>query len=151
MTMLLVCLVQVITAVTAIFFGALTGMGVGRDLRRAIYRPVDDLSMLEVGKFGSATLITRNTDDFHQVHMLVVMTLTVMVATRIMCVGGISLAPRDDIGLAWLVWVSVPVLFVVVAILVYLLMPLFRRMQDQVDDITGVLREPITGIRVIRA
>jgi ATP-binding cassette subfamily B multidrug efflux pump len=151
MTMLLVCLVQVITAITAIFFGARTGMGVGRDLRRAIYRQVDDLSMLEVGKFGSATLITRNTNDVQQVQMLVLMTLNFMVSTPIMCIGGIIMALREDIGLSWLVWVSVPVLFVVVAILVYLLVPLFRRMQDQVDDINGVLREQITGIRVIRA
>lgn len=151
MTMLLVCLVQVITAITAIFFGARTGMGVGRDLRRAIYRQVDDLSMLEVGKFGSATLITRNTNDVQQVQMLVLMTLNFMVSTPTMCIGGIIMALREDIGLSWLVWVSVPVLFVVVAILVYLLMPLFRRMQDQVDDINGVLREQITGIRVIRA
>ncbi|MCU4295842.1 ABC transporter ATP-binding protein [Brevibacterium permense] len=151
MTMLLVCLVQVVTAITAIYFGARTGMGVGRDLRRAIYRQVDDLSMLEVGKFGSATLITRNTNDVQQVQMLVLMTLNFMVSTPIMCIGGIIMALREDAGLSWLVWVSVPVLFIVVAILVYLLMPLFRRMQDQVDDINGVLREQITGIRVIRA
>ncbi|GAA1509013.1 ABC transporter transmembrane domain-containing protein [Brevibacterium permense] len=151
MTMLLVCLVQVVTAITAIYFGARTGMGVGRDLRRAIYQQVDDLSMLEVGKFGSATLITRNTNDVQQVQMLVLMTLNFMVSTPIMCIGGIIMALREDAGLSWLVWVSVPVLFIVVAILVYLLMPLFRRMQDQVDDINGVLREQITGIRVIRA
>lgn len=151
MTMLLVCLVQVVTAISAIYFGARTGMGVGRDLRRAIYGKVDELSMLEVGKFGSATLITRNTNDVQQVQMLVLMTLNFMVSTPIMCIGGIIMALREDAGLSWLVWVSVPVLFIVVAILVYLLMPLFRRMQDQVDDINGVLREQITGIRVIRA
>ncbi|WP_166969865.1 ABC transporter ATP-binding protein [Brevibacterium atlanticum] len=151
MRMLLVCFVQVITAITAIYFGAKTGMGVGRDLRRAVYRQVDDLSMLEVGQFGSATLITRNTNDVQQVQMLVLMTLNFMVSTPIMCIGGIIMALREDVGLSWLVWVSVPVLFVVVAILVYLLMPLFRRMQSQVDDINGVLREQITGIRVIRA
>ena len=85
------------------------------------------------------------------VQMLVLMTLNFMVSTPIMCIGGIIMALREDVGLSWLVWVSVPVLFIVVAILVYLLMPLFRRMQDQVDDINGVLREQITGIRVIRA
>lgn len=151
MTMLLVCLVQVVTAVTAIYFGARTGMGVGRDLRRAIYSKVDELSTLEVGKFGSATLITRNTNDVQQVQMLVLMTLNFMVSTPIMCIGGIIMALREDVGLSWLVWVSVPILFIVVGILVYLLMPLFRRMQGQVDDINGVLREQITGIRVIRA
>lgn len=151
MTMLIVCLVQVITAVTAIYFGARSAMGVGRDIRRAIYSRVDELSTLEVGKFGSATLITRNTNDVQQVQMLVLMTLNFMVSTPIMCIGGIIMAFREDPGLSWLVWVSVPVLFVVVGILVVLLMPLFRRMQDQVDDINGVLREQITGIRVIRA
>ncbi|MDN5833941.1 MAG: ABC transporter ATP-binding protein/permease [Brevibacterium sp.] len=151
MTMIIVCLVQVVTAVTAIFFGARTGMGVGRDLRRAIYSKVDELSTLEVGRFGSATLITRNTNDVQQVQMLVLMTLNFMVSTPIMCIGGIIMALREDVGLSWLVWVSVPALFIVVGILVYLLMPLFRRMQEQVDDINGVLREQITGIRVIRA
>ncbi|MDN5658845.1 ABC transporter ATP-binding protein [Brevibacterium sandarakinum] len=151
MTMIIVCLVQVVTAVTAIFFGARTGMGVGRDLRRAIYSKVDELSTLEVGGFGSATLITRNTNDVQQVQMLVLMTLNFMVSTPIMCIGGIIMALREDVGLSWLVWVSVPSLFIVVGILVYLLMPLFRRMQEQVDDINGVLREQITGIRVIRA
>ncbi len=151
MTMLIVCLVQVITAVTAIYFGARSAMGVGRDIRRAVYSRVDDLSTLEVGKFGSATLITRNTNDVQQVQMLVLMTLNFMVSTPIMCIGGIIMAFREDAGLSWLVWVSVPTLFVVVGILVVLLMPLFRRMQDQVDDINGVLREQITGIRVIRA
>ncbi|SMX84070.1 ATP-binding cassette, subfamily B [Brevibacterium sp. 239c] len=151
MTMIVVCLVQVVTAVTAIFFGARTGMGVGRDLRRAIYSKVDELSTLEVGKFGSATLITRNTNDVQQVQMLVLMTLNFMVSTPIMCIGGIIMALREDVGLSWLVWVSVPSLFIVVGILVYLLMPLFRRMQEQVDDINGVLREQITGIRVVRA
>ncbi len=151
MTMLVVCLVQVVTAITAIFFGARAAMGVGRDLRRSIYSKVDELSALEVGRFGSATLITRNTNDVQQVQMLVLMTLNFMVSTPIMCIGGIIMALREDIGLSWLVWVSVPTLFVVVGILVFLLMPLFRRMQDQVDDINGVLREQITGIRVIRA
>lgn len=151
MTMIIVCLVQVITAVTAIFFGARTGMGVGRDLRRAIYSKVDELSTLEVGRFGSATLITRNTNDVQQVQMLVLMTLNFMVSTPIMCIGGVIMALREDVGLSWLVWVSVPALFIVVGILVYLLMPLFRRMQEQVDDINGVLREQITGIRVVRA
>src|SRR5699024_9856957 len=105
----------------------------------------------EVGKFGSATLITRNTNDVQQVQMLVLMTLNFMVSTPIMCIGGIIIALREDIGLSWLVWVSVPVLFVVVGILVCLLMPLFRRMQYHVDDIDAVLREQLAGIRVIRA
>ncbi|QEE61844.1 ABC transporter ATP-binding protein [Salinibacterium sp. dk2585] len=150
-TMLGVCLVQVATAITAVYFGARTSMAVGRDIRRAIYRKVDSLSALELGRFGTATLITRGTNDVQQVQMLVLMTLNFMVSTPIMCVGGIIMALREDAGLSWLVWVSVPVLFLVVGILVFLLMPLFRQMQDRIDGINGVLREQIIGIRVVRA
>jgi ATP-binding cassette subfamily B multidrug efflux pump len=151
MTMLTVCLVQVITAIGGIYFGARTAMAIGRDLRREVYRNVDTLSALEVGKFGSATLITRSTNDVQQVQMLVLMTLNFMVSTPIMCVGGIIMALREDVGLSWLVWVSVPVLVIIVGFLVFLLMPLFREMQDRIDTINGVLREQIVGIRVVRA
>ncbi|PFG29568.1 ABC transporter ATP-binding protein [Paramicrobacterium agarici] len=151
MVMLAVCFAQIIAAISAIYCGARVGMAVGRDLRRAVYRKVDKLSALEVGRFGTATLITRNTNDVQQVQMLVLMTLNFMVSTPIMCIGGIIMALREDVGLSWLVWVSVPVLFVIVGILVKLLLPLFREMQDRIDTINGVLREQIVGIRVIRA
>lgn len=149
--MLVVCLVQVLTAIAAIYFGARTAMAVGRDLRRDVYRKVDSLGTLDVSRFGTATLITRNTNDVQQVQMLVLMTLNFMVSTPIMCVGGIIMALREDAGLSWLVWVSVPVLFAVVTVLVVKLLPLFREMQDRIDGINGVLREQIVGIRVIRA
>lgn len=151
MTMMLVCLVQVATAIVGVYFGARTAMAIGRDLRREVYRKVDSLSGLEVGKFGSATLITRGTNDVQQVQMLVLMTLNFMVSTPIMCIGGIIFAIREDVGLSWLVWVSVPILFIVVGALVGLLLPLFRLMQDRIDGINSVLREQITGIRVVRA
>ncbi|KQQ06221.1 MULTISPECIES: ABC transporter ATP-binding protein [unclassified Rathayibacter] len=150
-TMLGVCLVQVVTAIGGVYFGARTAMAVGRDLRRDVYRRVDSLSGLEVGGFGTATLITRGTNDVQQVQMLVLMTLNFMVSAPIMCVGGIIFALREDAGLSWLVWVSVPLLFVVVGVLVFLLLPLFRLMQDRIDGINSVLREQITGIRVVRA
>ncbi|QHC69043.1 ABC transporter ATP-binding protein [Rathayibacter sp. VKM Ac-2801] len=151
MTMLGVCVVQVAAAIGAVYFGARTAMSVGRDLRRDVYRRVDSLSGLEVGGFGTATLITRGTNDVQQVQMLVLMTLNFMVSAPIMCVGGIVFALREDAGLSWLVWVSVPLLFVVVGFLVFLLLPLFRLMQDRIDGINSVLREQITGIRVVRA
>ncbi|GAB3618414.1 ABC transporter ATP-binding protein [Okibacterium endophyticum] len=150
-TMLVVCLVQVVFAISGIYFGAKAAMAIGRDLRREIYRKVDSLSALEVGGFGTATLITRNTNDVQQVQMLVLMTLNFMVSTPIMCIGGIIMALREDLGLSWLVWVAVPVLFVVVGFLVVRLLPLFREMQERIDTINGVLREQIVGIRVIRA
>ncbi|MGG7510217.1 ABC transporter ATP-binding protein [Plantibacter sp. YIM 135249] len=151
MMMLTVCLVQVIAAIGGVYFGARTAMAVGRDLRREVYRKVDSLSALELGHFGTATLITRGTNDVQQVQMLVLMTLNFMVSTPIMCIGGIIMALREDAGLSWLVWVSVPVLFIVVGFMVYLLMPLFRQMQDRIDGINSVLREQIVGIRVVRA
>ncbi|SEB51625.1 ATP-binding cassette, subfamily B [Paramicrobacterium humi] len=149
--MLIVCFGQVLAAIAAIYCGARVAMAVGRDLRRAVYRKVDRLTALEVGRFGTPTLITRNTNDVQQVQMLVLMTLNFMVSTPIMCIGGIIMALREDVGLSWLVWVSVPVLFVIVGILVKLLLPLFREMQERIDTINGVLREQIVGIRVIRA
>ncbi|MGO1734933.1 MAG: ABC transporter ATP-binding protein [Leucobacter sp.] len=150
-TMLIVALCQVVTAVSAVYFGARASMGIGRDLRRQVYRKVDSLSMLEATRFGAGTLITRGTNDVQQVQMLVLMTLNFMVAAPIMAIGGIIMALREDAGLSWLVWVSVAVLAVIVSFLVWLLLPLFREMQDRVDDINSVLREQIMGIRVVRA
>ncbi|MET0854213.1 MAG: ABC transporter ATP-binding protein [Microterricola sp.] len=151
MTMLMVCFVQVFTAIGGIYFGARAAMAIGRDLRREVYRKVDSLGALELNRFGSGTLITRGTNDVQQVQMLVLMTLNFMVSTPIMCIGGIIMALREDPGLSWLLWVSVPALFLIVGILVYLLMPLFRQMQDRIDGINSVLREQIIGIRVVRA
>ncbi|WP_017793068.1 ABC transporter ATP-binding protein [Leucobacter salsicius] len=149
--MLAISLAQVIAAVAAVYFGARAAMGIGRDLRREVYRKVDSLSTLEATKFGAGTLITRGTNDVQQVQMLVMMTLNFMVTAPIMAIGGIIMALREDAGMSWLVWVSVAVLAVIVSFLVWLLLPLFRKMQDRVDNINGVLREQIMGIRVVRA
>ncbi|PIJ54388.1 multidrug ABC transporter ATP-binding protein [Leucobacter sp. OLES1] len=150
-TMLAVCLMQVITAIGGVYFGARVSMAAGRDLRRSVYRKVDSLSTLEATRFGAGTLITRGTNDVQQVQMLTLMTLNFMVTTPIMCIGGIIMALREDAGMSWLVWVSVSALAVIVGFLVWLLLPLFRNMQARVDDINGVLREQIMGIRVVRA
>ncbi|WP_125100549.1 ABC transporter ATP-binding protein [Leucobacter chromiireducens] len=149
--MLIVSLGQLLTAVAAVYFGARTSMGIGRDLRREVYRKVDSLSTLEATKFGAGTLITRGTNDVQQIQMLVLMTLNFMVSAPIMAIGGVIMALREDAGMSWLVWVSVAVLAVIVSFLVWLLLPLFRKMQDRVDAINGVLREQIMGIRVVRA
>ncbi|WP_028245203.1 ABC transporter ATP-binding protein [Pseudoclavibacter soli] len=149
--MLLVCLVQVVTAVAAIWFGARTAMAIGRDLRRDLFDTVTAMSEQQVRLFGSPTLITRGTNDIQQVQMLALMTLNFMVSTPIMCIGGIVMALREDVGLSWLVWTSVPLLLVIVGFLVARLMPLFRTVQERIDGINGVLREQIIGIRVVRA
>lgn len=149
--MLGVAFVQVATAIAGVYFGSKAAMAVGRDLRRGVFHKVAGFSAREVNGFGAPSLITRGTNDVQQVQMLVLMGLNFMVSAPIMCVGGIIMAVREDLQLSWLVWVSVPALFVVVGFLVWKLMPLFRTMQTKIDGINGVLREQITGIRVVRA
>lgn len=149
--MLIVCFVQVIAAVAATYFGARASMSTGKDIRRSFYRKVDALPSLDLARWGMPTLITRNTNDVQQVQMLLLMTFNFMVSTPIMCIAGIIFAVRVDAGLSWLIWVSVAVLFVVVGILVWLLLPMFRIMQERIDGVNGVIREQIVGIRVIRA
>ena len=149
--MLAVAFAQVIAAVVAVWCGARTAIGVGRDLRRDVYRRVGQFSAREVGKFGAPSLITRTTNDVQQIQMLTLMGLNFMVMAPIMCVGGIVMALREDPGLSWLVWVSIPVMGVLLGLVVSRLMPWFRIMQERIDGINGVLREQITGIRVIRA
>ncbi|WP_336714091.1 ABC transporter ATP-binding protein [Arthrobacter sp. USHLN218] len=149
--MLGVAFVQVATAIAGVYFGSKAAMAVGRDLRKGVFHKVAGFSAREVNEFGAPSLITRGTNDVQQVQMLVLMGLNFMVSAPIMCVGGIIMAVREDLQLSWLVWVSVPALFVVVGFLVWKLMPLFRTMQTKIDGINGVLREQITGIRVVRA
>jgi len=149
--MLVVCFIQVIAAVTATYFGARASMSAGKDIRRSFYRKVDALPSLDLARWGMPTLITRNTNDVQQVQMLLLMTFNFMVSTPIMCIAGIIFAVQVDAGLSWLIWVSVAVLFIVVGVLVSLLLPMFRIMQERIDGVNGVIREQIVGIRVIRA
>ncbi len=149
--MLLVTLVQVVCAATAVFFGAKAAMGFGRDVRSGIFHQVSDFSAREMGQFGAPSLITRITNDVQQVQMLVLMTCTLLVAAPITAIGGIVMAIREDGGLAWILAVSVPVLVVCILLVVSRMVPQFRKMQDRIDTVNRVLREQITGIRVVRA
>ncbi|MGO4299578.1 ABC transporter ATP-binding protein [Leifsonia sp. RAF41] len=149
--MLGVTLVQVACAITAVYFGAKVAMLVGRDLREAIFHRVGEFSEREVSSFGAPSLITRNTNDVQQVQMLVMMTCTLLVSAPILAVGGIVLAMQQDIDLSWLIAVSVPALLVAVSIIISRMVPLFRRMQDRIDRVNRVLREQLSGIRVVRA
>ncbi len=149
--MLGVTLVQILASVTAVYFGARTAMAVGRDLRTDVFTRVGRFSAREVAHFGAPSLITRNTNDVQQVQMLVVMAATMMVAAPIMGVGGIIMALREDIGLSWLLVVSVPALLLSIGAIVVRMVPLFRVMQDRIDTVNRVLREQLTGIRVVRA
>jgi len=149
--MLGVTLVQVACSITAVYFGAKVAMRVGRDLRGSIFQKVGEFSEREVSKFGAPSLITRNTNDVQQVQMLVLMTCTLLVSAPILAIGGIILAMQQDIQLSWLIAVSVPILLVAVGLIISRMVPLFRKMQERIDRVNRVLREQLTGIRVVRA
>src|SRR4030081_1655936 len=149
--LLVVTLAQIACSVAAVYFGARAAMAFGRDVRSAIFHRVGSFSAREVAQFGAPSLITRNTNDVQQVQMLVLMTCTVMVAAPIMCVGGIIMALRQDVGLSWLMVVCIPILVVAIALIVIRMVPLFRAMQARIDAVNRVLREQLSGIRVVRA
>jgi ATP-binding cassette subfamily B protein len=149
--MLVVSLVQILCSAAAVYVGARTAMRVGRDLRSALFHRVGTFSGREVARFGAPSLITRTTNDVQQVGMLVLMASTLMVTAPIMMVGGIVMAAREDLGLSWLVAVAVPLLFGSVGLIASRMVPGFRLMQTRIDAVNRVLREQITGIRVVRA
>lgn len=149
--MLIVAFIQVSAAIAAIWFGSRTAMGLGRDLRSEVFRRVTRYSAEDMSNFGTATLITRGTNDVQQVQMVYMMMLNFMVAAPIMSIGGIIMAIREDAGMSWLVAVSVIVLLAAISVIIVRLMPLFRAWQGKLDVMNGTLREQIAGIRVVRA
>ena len=149
--MLAVSIVQIVASIVSVYFGARTAMSFGRDLRASIFSRVGTFSAREVAHFGAPSLITRNTNDVQQVQMLVVMACTLMIGAPIMCVGGIIMAMREDIGMSWLLGISVPVLAVTIGMIVTRMVPQFRTMQVRIDTVNRILREQIGGIRVVRA
>jgi ATP-binding cassette subfamily B protein len=149
--MLGVSVVQVACSVSAVYFGARTSMAVGRDVRAAVFDRVQSFSAREVGHFGAPSLITRTTNDVQQIQMLVLLSFTLMVSAPIMCVGGIIMALGQDVTLSSLLLAVVPVLAFTVSMIIRRMRPLFRKMQVRLDSVNRVLREQITGIRVIRA
>ncbi|HEX4050193.1 MAG TPA: ABC transporter ATP-binding protein [Steroidobacteraceae bacterium] len=149
--MLLVSLAQVACSVAATYYGSQIAMSMGRDLRGAIFRRVTEFSGREVARFGAPSLITRNTNDVQQVQTLVALTATMMITAPIMCIGGIIMAVREDVGLSWLMGIAVPLLAVLVGLIVGRMVPQFRLMQEWLDVVNRVLREQLGGIRVVRA
>ncbi len=149
--MLVVALVQICCSISAVWFGSRTAMGLGRDVRAAIFHRVGSFSQREVQHFGAPSLITRQTNDVQQVQMLVLLSCTLMVMAPIMMVGGIVMAIREDVGLSWLIAVTVPVLAVLLGIIISRMVPSFRLMQSRIDEVNRLLREQITGVRVVRA
>jgi len=149
--MLLVALGQIVCSVGAVWFAARTAMSFGRDVRAGLFHRVGSFSAREINHFGAPSLITRETNDVQQVQMLVLMGGTLMVSAPIMMVGGIVMAMRENLGLSWLVAVILPVLVVSLSLVIYKMVPSSQRMQDRIDEVNRLLREQITGVRVVRA
>jgi len=149
--MLLVTAVQIVCTIVAVYYGAQTAMSFGRDVRAAVFARVGWFSAREVARFGAPSLITRTTNDVQQVQMLVVMTCTMLIAAPIMMVGGVIMALQEDAGLSWLMLIIVPAMAVAIALIMRRMIPQFRLMQERIDSVNRVLREQITGIRVVRA
>jgi ATP-binding cassette, subfamily B, multidrug efflux pump len=149
--MLVIALVQVVFAIGAVYFGSRAAMGFGRDVRGALFHQVGAFSAREVGELGAPSLITRITNDVQQVQMVVLMTCTLLVAAPITAVGGIIMALRVDTGLSTILLVSIPALAIGVGLVIARMVPQFRLMQERIDGLNRVLREQITGMRVVRA
>jgi len=149
--MLAIALVQAACSMSSAWFGSQAAMACGRDLRAAVFGRIGTFSSREVSTYGAPSLITRATNDVQQVQMLAMMTCLMAVTIPIMMVGGVVMAMREDFGLSWLVVAVVPVLFVCIGVVVSQMVPAFRSVQARLDDVNRVLREQITGIRVVRA
>jgi ATP-binding cassette, subfamily B, multidrug efflux pump len=149
--MLVVTLLLAVCSVVAVYWGSRTAMSFGRDVRGAIFRKVLSFSQAEANHFGAPTLITRNTNDVQQVQMVLVIALNVMILAPIMAVGGVIMALREDVPLSSLLLVIIPLLAVFIGLMLSRALPLFRAMQVKVDRINQVMRETLSGIRVIRA
>jgi len=143
--------IQGVFAATAVYFGAKVAMAFGRDLRASLFHQVTDFSAREVGAFGAPSLITRITNDVQQVQLLVVMTCTMAISAPITMVAGVVMALRQDVGLSAILLVSMPAAAVILGIIVGLMVPAIQTMQERIDQINRVLREQISGIRVVRA
>lgn len=149
--MLAVSLVQVAFAIGGVYYGSRASMGFGRDVRARLFRQVNEFSASDVAMFGAPSLITRITNDVQQVQMLVLMTCTLLVGAPFTAIGGIVLAAHLDVGLSWIFVVAVPVLLVCLGTIIANMVPTFRLMQERIDRLNEILREQLTGIRVVRA
>ena len=151
LVMLIVSLAQIGFAIFAVYFGSKVAMAFGRDVRSALFHRVTEFSAREVTKFGPPSLITRVTNDVQQVQTLVQMTCTLLIAAPITAAGGLIMALREDAGLTLILAVGIPLLVISLGSIIARMVPTFRRMQERIDDLNRVLREQISGIRVVRA
>ncbi len=151
MLMLAISLGQIAAAIIATYYAAKAAMKLGRDIRNDVFDKVSAFSEREVSQFGPGSLITRNTNDVQQVQMLAMTGATMLVSAPLLAIGGIVMALRQDVGLSWLIWASVLVILVVAGIVIVRMVPLFRSYQKRLDAVNRIMREQLTGIRVVRA
>ena len=149
--MLVITFIQVVFAIAAVYYGARVAMAFGRDVRAALFHRVTNFSAQDVSAFGAPSLITRITNDVTQVQILVLMSCTLLVAAPITIIGGTIMAIREDGPLALLLLVSIPALVISVGLVIIRMVPQFQVMQVRIDRINEILREQITGLRVVRA
>ncbi len=149
--MVALSVVQVLFAGAAMWFGAIAAMGFGREARRHLFRHVASFSAREVGRFGAPSLITRITNDVQQIQTLLVMVATMMITAPLTMVVGIVLALREDAGLSVVLLVAIPIEVLALGSIVLRMVPAFQQMQGRIDRVNAVLREQITGVRVVRA
>ncbi len=149
--MLAVSLLQVGFSVAAVRWGSRAAMGFGRDARASVFRRVNGFSAREVARFGAPSLITRITNDVQQVQMLVLMTCTLLLGAPFTALGGLWMANREEASLSWILLVAIPLLAVAFIGIISRMVPTFRLMQERIDRINTILREQLTGIRVVRA
>lgn len=149
--MLAVTFLLGVVSIIAVYWSSKTAMAFGRDVRHKLFHKVESFSLAEMNSFGAPSLITRTTNDVQQVQMVVVMGLNVMVAAPIMAVGGVIMALRQDVPLSGLIAVIIPLMAVIIGLVMRKALPLFGEMQIRVDRVNQVMREKLSGIRVIRA
>ncbi len=149
--MLALTLAVGVFAVVAVYWASRVSMATGADIRRAVFTRVQSFAARDINHFGTASLITRNTNDIQQIQLFLQMALTMMVIAPIMSVGGIFMAIHEGARLSTLLLVSIPVMTAFIGLVMVRVIPQFRSMQTKIDRINQVLREQITGVRVIRA
>lgn len=149
--MLVISLGQIVASVIATYFAARAAMAAGRDIRLDVFERVSGFSERELSQFGAGSLITRNTNDVQQVQMLAMMGATMLVSAPLLAIGGIVMALQQDVGLSWLIAVAVPALLVAAGLIIARMVPLFRSYQTKLDAVNRVMREQLTGVRVVRA
>lgn len=149
--MLLIAGAGTLCSLVAGFLSARSAMGFGRDVRNKVFRRVESFSLHEFDKIGTATLITRTTNDITQIQMVAIMILRMMVMAPMMMIGGIIRALDEDRQMTWILVVAMPILVGTIAFVGSKGFPLFKLMQVKIDRINLVLREKLSGIRVIRA